>query len=182
MKTYKRLKFKIEDDMLEECSRLPFYKYDDRDLLNAITGCAIRSIDGKPNNLFKTVPDLCSKYQYTSVCASVPNIMKAVNSFECEVGRVRILKQEPGVLTPKHIDGENWNSPPEKHLRVWIAINHNPNFKVFLGDDEIVLEKGEGVVFDPDTPHGAHNKSISNERYSLNLIVKPDEWLKNNVI
>ena len=52
MKTYKRLKFKIEDDMLEECSRLPFYKYDDRDLLNAITGCAIRSIDGKPNNLF----------------------------------------------------------------------------------------------------------------------------------
>ena len=65
---------------------------------------------------------------------------------------------------------------------MWIAINHNPNFKVFLGDDEIVLEKGEGVVFDPDTPHGAHNKSISNERYSLNLIVKPDEWLKNNVI
>ena len=33
-------------------------------------------------------------------------------------------------------------------------------------------------MFDPDTPHGAHNKSISDERYSLNLIIKPNEWLK----
>ena len=182
MKTYKKLKFKIEEELLEECLSLPYYRYEDRDLVDAITGCAIKSINGKANNLFKTIPDLCENYKFTEICGTIPKIVKAITKFNCDIGRVRILKQKPGVITPIHIDEENWNNPPEKHLRVWIAVNYNPNFEITLGEDKLILEKGEGVVFDPDTPHGAHNKSISDERYSLNLIIKPNEWLKENVI
>ena len=72
-------------------------------------------------------------YKFTEICGTIPKIVKAVNKFNCDIGRVRILKQKPGVVTPIHIDEENWNNPPEKHLRVWIAVNYNPNFEITLG-------------------------------------------------
>ena len=82
MKTYKKLKFKIEEDLLEECIRLPYYRYEDRDLVDAITGCAIKSIDGKANNLFKSVPDLCENYKFTEICGSIPKIVVTLVELE----------------------------------------------------------------------------------------------------
>lgn len=182
MSTYKYLKFNLETDLLDECSNLVYYNYDDRDLKNAITACAIKSSDGKPNNMFKVIPDVCDKYMFTSITGSIPNIMREIGKFKCDTARIRILKQEPKNVTPIHIDEENWHNPPEKHLRIWIAINHNPNFICVFGKDEICLEKGQGVVFDPDTPHGARNMDNLEARYSLNMIVKPNKWLRENTI
>jgi len=180
--TYRYLKFNLESDLLAECKNLVYYNYDDRDLKNAITACAIRSPDGKPNNMFKVSPDICSNYMFTSITGSTPNLMYEISKFKCNTARIRILKQEPKNVTPIHIDEENWHNPPEKHLRIWIAINHNPNFICVFGKDEICLEKGQGVVFDPDTPHGAKNIDSSEARYSLNMIVKPNKWLRENTI
>ena len=178
--TYKYLKFRINSDLLSECKKLVYYNYNDRDLKDAITACAIKSPDGLPNNMYKVYPDTCASYRFTSICGSIPNIVNEINKFQCSTARIRILKQQPQNVTPVHIDEENWHDPAEKHLRIWIAINHNPNFICIFGRDEICLEAGEGVVFDPDTPHGAKNLDRSEARYSLNMIVKPNTWLKEN--
>ena len=180
--TYKYLKFKINSDLLSECKKLVYYNYNDRDLKDAITACAIKSPDGLPNNMYKVYPDTCASYRFTSICGSIPNIVSEINKFQCSTARIRILKQQPQNVTPVHIDEENGYDPAEKHLRIWIAINHNPNFICIFGRDEICLEAGEGVVFDPDTPHGAKNLDRSEARYSLNMIVKPNIWLKENTI
>ena len=74
MKPYKKLKFKLGEASLKECERLLYYEYEDRDLKDSVHGCAIKSIDGSPSNLFKKVPDLCSDYRLTSVAAQVPTI------------------------------------------------------------------------------------------------------------
>ena len=182
MKPYKKLKFNLDVRALNECKRLPYYEYEDRDLKESVLGCAVKSIDGRPSNLFKKIPDLCNSYRLTSIAAQLPTITKYITSFNCDVGRVRIFKQEPGKTTKKHIDEENYYDPPEKHLRIWIAINDSPDFKIFLGDDTIMLKKGEGIVFDPDSPHGAENSSKTETRFSLNMIIKPNKWLKEQCI
>ena len=182
MTTYRYLKFKLSSDLFSECKNLVYYNYDDRDLKDAITACAIKSPNGMPNNMFKVEPDTCDKYRLTTIAGSIPNTISEINKFQCETARIRILKQQPKDITPVHIDEENWHNPAEKHLRIWIAINYNPNFICLFGNDEICLEKGQGVVFDPDTPHGAKNLDSSEARYSLNMIVKPNKWLKENTI
>ena len=178
--THRYLKFKIDPNLLDECKKLVYYNYDDRDLKDAITACAIKSPDGMPNNMYKVYPDICDSYMFTSICAIIPKTVSAINNFECPTARIRILKQQPQCTTPVHIDEENWHDPAEKHLRIWIALNYNPNFICIFGKDEICLEAGQGVVFDPDTPHGAKNLDKSEARYSLNMIVKPNTWLKEN--
>tara|TARA_Y100000114_G_scaffold54120_1_gene49442 strand:+ start:8502 stop:9059 length:558 start_codon:yes stop_codon:yes gene_type:complete len=180
--TYKYLNFRLRTNLLNECKKLVYYNYADRDLKDAITACAIKSPDGMPNNMFKVDPDICDRYIFTSIVSTIPNVMEEINKFRCSTARIRILKQEPQDITPVHIDEENWHNPVEKHLRIWIAINHNPNFICIFGKDEICLEAGQGVVFNPDTPHGAKNLDKSEARYSLNMIVKPNKWLKENVI
>ena len=92
MKPYKKLKFNLDVRALNECKRLPYYEYEDRDLKESVLGCAVKSIDGRPSNLFKKVPDLCSSYRLTSIAAQLPTITKYITSFNCGVGRVRILK------------------------------------------------------------------------------------------
>ena len=43
----------------------------------------------------------------------------------------------------------------------------------------VYLEKGQSVIFNPDTVyHGAANNSNEN-RYSLNIIAKPNDWLRH---
>ena len=180
--TYKYLNFRLRTNLLNECKKLVYYNYADRDLKDAITACAIKSPDGMPNNMFKVDPDICDRYIFTSIVSTIPNVMEEINKFRCSTARIRILKQEPQDITPVHIDEENWHNPVEKHLRIWIALNHNPNFICIFGKDEICLEAGQGVVFNPDTPHGAKNLDKSEARYSLNMIVKPNKWLKENVI
>ena len=123
--TYKYLKFKINSDLLSECKKLVYYNYNDRDLKDAITACAIKSPAGLPNNMYKVYPDTCASYRFTSICGSIPNIVSEINKFQCSTARIRILKQQPQNVTPVHIDEENWYDPAEKHLRIWIAINQS---------------------------------------------------------
>jgi ectoine hydroxylase-related dioxygenase (phytanoyl-CoA dioxygenase family) len=182
MKSYKKLKLKLNKQAIDEVVNLPYYVYEDRDLKESVLACAIKSIDGQPDNLFKNIPDLCKDYKLTSIAGQIPTITKYITSFKCDVGRARIFRQEPGKITQKHIDEENYHNPKEKHLIVWIAINGNPDFKILLGDDEITLNTGEAIVFDPDSAHGAKNLSKTETRFSLNLIIKPNNWLKENCI
>ena len=65
-----------------------------------------------------------------------------------------------------------------------MALNSNKNFKYYFRDkntsitNTICLEKGQSVIFNPDTVyHGAENNS-NEVRYSLNIIAKPNEWLR----
>ena len=80
--THRYLKFKIDPNLLDECKKLVYYNYDDRDLKDAITACAIKSPDGMPNNMFKVNPDMCDRYKFTSVVKSIPNVMKEIYKFQ----------------------------------------------------------------------------------------------------
>ncbi len=175
----------IKGEWSSVLDKLSFFKCDDYDLKNAITGVALKSESGTVNDLLRSKPvEKPEDYSFTKLYEH-ETIKSLVDVFELETTRIRIFKQKPNHETSLHIDYNNTNSSKEEYLiRIWMALNSNKNFKYYFKDkntniiNTVHLETGQSVIFNPDTVyHGAANNSNEN-RYSLNIIAKPNEWLR----
>ena len=176
----------IKGEWSSVLDKLSFFKCDDYDLKNAITGVALKSESGIVNDLLRSKPvEKPEDYSFTKLYEH-KTLKSLVDIFELETTRIRIFKQEPEHKTSLHIDYNNTNSNKEDYLiRIWMALNSNKDFKYFFKDKKsniintVYLEKGQSVIFNPDTVyHGATNNSNEN-RYSLNIIAKPNDWLRH---
>lgn len=176
----------VKGDWSSVLNKLSYFKCDDYDLKNAITGVALKSESGIVNDLLRSKPvEKPEDYSFTKLYEH-KTLKGLVDIFELETTRIRIFKQEPKHKTSLHIDYNNTNSNKEDYLiRIWMALNSNKDFKYFFKDKKsniintVHLEKGQSVIFNPDTVyHGAANNSNEN-RYSLNIIAKPNDWLRH---
>lgn len=176
----------IKGEWSSVLNKLSYFKCDDYDLKNAITGVALKSESGIVNDLLRSKPvEKPEDYSFTKLYEH-KTLKSLVDIFELETTRIRIFKQEPEHKTSLHIDYNNTNSNKEDYLiRIWVALNSNKDFKYFFKDKKsniintVYLEKGQSVIFNPDTVyHGATNNSNEN-RYSLNIIAKPNDWLRH---
>lgn len=168
-------KSKINEDWSDILEKLPYFSCEDYDLKNAITACSIKSATGKIDDLYKSLKeDIPENYKYTKIY-SIPKIKNLINFFEFETTRIRIFKQDPKYYTPMHIDKDD-----SKIVRLWVALNEDPGFKYFFGNnkEEVVLKKGDILIFNPNYLHGAANLS-NKPRYTLNICGTPNDWLKN---
>lgn len=168
-------KNKINEDWSDILEKLPYFSCEDYDLKNAITACSIKSATGKINDLYKTTEeDLPKNYKYTKLY-EIPKIKRLIDFFQFETTRIRIFKQEPGHVTPMHLDQDD-----DKIVRLWVALNEDSNFKYFFGKEkeEVVLSKGTILIFNPNYLHGAINLGVI-PRYTLNVCGIPNNWLKN---
>ena len=176
----------IKGEWSSVLNKLSYFKCDDYDLKNAITGVALKSESGIVNDLLRSKPvEKPEDYSFTKLYEH-KTLKSLVDIFELETTRIRIFKQEPEHKTSLHIDYNNTNSNKEDYLiRIWMALNSNKDFKYFFKGKKsniintVYLEKGQSVIFNPDTVyHGATNNSNEN-RYSLNIIAKPNDWLRH---
>jgi hypothetical protein len=168
-------KTNIVGEWSDVIEKLPYFSCNDYDLKDAITACSIKSATGTVDDLYKTVKeDLPENYSYTKLI-EIPVIKELVNFFEFETTRIRIFKQEPKNVTPMHVDKDH-----SKIVRLWVALNEDPGFKYFFGRErkEVILKKGNILVFNPNYLHGAANFG-SKARYTLNVCGIPNDWLKN---
>jgi len=168
-------KHNLNGDWLSTVEKLPYFSCSDYDLKDAITACSIKSATGKIDDLYKSSKeDIPENYKYTKLI-DLPVIKNLVNFFEFETTRIRIFKQNPKDSTPLHIDKDD-----DKIVRLWVALNEDPGFKYFFGNnkEEVVLKKGNILIFNPNYPHGAANFS-NKYRYTLNICGIPNIWLKN---
>lgn len=169
------VKTKLIGEWSDILEKLPYFSCEDYDLKNAITACSIKSATGKIDDLYKSLKeDLPENYNYTKIY-EIPTVKNLVNFFQFDTTRIRIFKQNPNHITPMHIDQDN-----ENIIRLWVALNENPNFKFFFGNnkEEVILKKGDILIFNPNYLHGAANLgNIS--RYTLNICGIPNQWLKN---
>lgn len=168
-------KTNLKGNWLSTVENLPYFTCNDYDLKDAITACSIKSATGKVDDLYKsTKEDIPENYSYSKLI-EIPSIKKLVSFFEFETTRIRIFKQNPKDLTPMHIDKDNDNI-----IRLWVALNEDPGFKYFFGKnkEEVVLKKGNILLFNPNYLHGATNFS-NKARYTLNICGIPNNWLKN---
>jgi hypothetical protein len=168
-------KTNINDDWSNILEKLPYFSCEDYDLKNAITACSIKSATGKVEDLYKSnKQDLPENYINTKLI-EIPVLKNLVNFFEFETTRIRIFKQEPRHITPMHIDKDD-----NKIVRLWVALNEDSGFKFFFGNEkkEVILKKGNILIFNPNYLHGAANFGLT-PRYTLNICGIPNTWLKN---
>lgn len=168
-------KIKLKGNWSQTIEKLPYFSCSDYDLKDAITACSIKSATGTIDDLYKTTKeDLPENYKYTKLI-EIPIIKNLINFFDFETTRIRIFKQEAKHITPMHIDKDNSNI-----VRLWVALNEDPGFKFFFGKnkEEVVLKKGDILIFNPNYPHGAANYGKL-PRYTLNICGIPNTWLKN---
>jgi len=183
-------KTKIEGEwssIINKLEKCVFFNCDDYDLQNSVTGIAIKSESGKIHDLLVTKkPELPENYSLT-ILYEHPKIKKLIDFFELETTRIRIFKQQSGISTKLHLDYNNVlaTNKNEFLIRIWMALNYDKNFTYIFREGEasiknIKLKTGESVIFNPDTvQHGAINSSFNKVRYSLNIIGRPNPWLKN---
>ena len=171
--------------IINKLNKCTFFECNDYDLKNAITGIAIKSESGNINDLLRSKqPEKPEDYSLT-ILHEHPSIKKLINFFELETTRIRIFKQKPFQKTPMHIDYNNTFAKENDFLlRIWTALTEDSKFIYLFKEGEaltqsICLKKSESVIFNPDKVyHGAINLSTDKIRYSLNIIGKPNKWVK----
>jgi hypothetical protein len=114
-------------------------------------------------------------YKKTPVVRECPYFEEIIDSFECPVQRVRLLRLEPGAKIHEHVDlGDGWAM---KKVRVHIPIVTHEKVFFFVDGQRVKMAPGELWYCDFTRPHRVHNQSdIGRVHLVLDLTV--DDWLR----
>ena len=121
-----------------------------------------------------------SDFTYTQLYYKIKVVRDIVDYFSfLETTRVRIHKTDPRQVINLHTDGNNDQAKTndDYRLRIITALNEDEDFIYtykFEGEQQnILLEKGQSIIFDPDkVKHGLINNSKNKTRYALVQIFK----------
>lgn len=179
-----KTKLIIDTSWLE---KLQFKAHDDYDLAGNVDAVSIKSNDGGIHSFYRNKPvEHPSDFKYTKYY----NLCKPlIDFFEFETTRIRIHKQDPGNIIPMHTDDNNINAKTNDdfRLRAVTALTESEDFIYQFNYNEnieqLVIKKGETVLFDPDlVGHGMINQSKTETRISLVQVFKAypvTPWLKD---
>lgn len=129
--------------------------------------------------------ELPEDYSYTDSYYNSPKLRAIIDWFPVEKSRCRIFQQQPGVEMPVHTDFDNQKGTDGgETVRIFVQLNDMPGgawFRCKTADSDITvnLQKGQFLVFYPDTTgHGTCNITEI-PRNTFMLVVKRNEWIDN---
>lgn len=168
----------FKNDWLE---KLKFKNHTDYDLKDNCSAIAVKSESGNVYDFYRTNPvENPSDFTYTQLYYKIKVVRDIVDYFSfLETTRVRIHKTDPRQVINLHTDGNNDQAKTndDYRLRIITALNEDEDFIYtykFEGEQQnILLEKGQSIIFDPDkVKHGLINNSKNKTRYALVQIFK----------
>ena len=168
----------FKNDWLE---KLKFKNHTDYDLKDNCSAIAVKSESGNVYDFYRTNPvENPSDFTYTQLYYKIKVVRDIVDYFSfLETTRVRIHKTAPRQVINLHTDGNNDQAKTndDYRLRIITALNEDEDFIYtykFEGEQQnILLEKGQSIIFDPDkVKHGLINNSKNKTRYALVQIFK----------
>ena len=160
---------------------LKFREHTDYDLAGNVSAISIKSESGSVFDFYRSNPlENPEDFSYTALYEKVEEVKNIVDYFDfIQTSRVRIHKQDPGQKIDFHTDGNNVNAqkPEDYNLRMVTALTESEHFIYrfkFNGEiQEMSLEVGESVIFDPDlVEHSMENTSEDKTRYALVQVFK----------
>ena len=163
----------FKNDWLE---KLKFKNHSDYDLKDNCSAIAVKSESGNVYDFYRTNPvENPSDFTYTQLYYKIKVVRDIVDYFSfLETTRVRIHKTDPRQVINLHTDGNNDQAKTndDYRLRIITALNEDEDFIYtykFEGEQQnILLEKGQSIIFDPDkVKHGLINNSKNKTRYAL---------------
>ena len=168
----------FKNDWLE---KLKFKNHTDYDLKDNCSAIAVKSESGNVYDFYRTNPvENPSDFTYTQLYYKIKVVRDIVDYFSfLETTRVRIHKTDPRQVINLHTDGNNDQAKTNDDYRhrIITALNEDEDFIYtykFEGEQQnILLEKGQSIIFDPDkVKHGLINNSKNKTRYALVQIFK----------
>ena len=168
----------FKNDWLE---KLKFKNHTDYDLKDNCSAIAVKSESGNVYDFYRTNPvENPSDFTYTQLYYKIKVVRDIVDYFSfLETTRVRIHKTDPRQVINLHTDGNNDQAKTndDYRLRIITALNEDEDFIYtykFEGEQQnILLEKGQSIIFDPDkVKHGLINNSKNKTRSALVQIFK----------
>lgn len=134
----------------------------------------LRSIGGNANHVIISPADN-PDYRDTVFLTGSPYLQKVLQTFQCPLQAVRLLKLNAGSIIKEHRDAElNFE---RGEIRVHIPVCTHPGVEFFLDKERINLQEGECWYMNFNLPHSIHNKSAVN-RVHLVIDALVNDWVK----
>ena len=146
--------------------------YETRDFEGDWSGVALRGLGGQTGNL-RSFPGAGPLFAPTPLLGRCPYFQEVLNSFECELNAVRLLRLAPGSrILPHRDDGLG----PDAEVRLHIPVQTDPRVEFFLDDQKLALAAGECWYLDLGRTHAVYN-GWSRPRIHLVLDCAANPWL-----
>lgn len=138
------------------------------------TAIPLRSIGGKANDVIISPTDN-RNYRDTVFLESSPYLQQVLQTFQCPLQAVRLLKLNAGSIIKEHRDAElNFESG---EIRLHIPVLTHPDVEFFLDKERLMLQEGECWYMNFNLPHSIQNNSSIN-RVHLVIDALVNDWVK----
>jgi hypothetical protein len=134
----------------------------------------LRSIGGKADDII--IPPTDDRdYRDTVFLDNSPYLKKVLQSFNCPLQAVRLLKLNAGSSIKEHRDAElNFENG---EIRLHIPVNTHPDVEFFLDKERLTLHEGECWYMNFNLLHAINNNSPVN-RVHLVIDAEVNDWVK----
>jgi hypothetical protein len=134
----------------------------------------LRSIEGKVDNIIVS-PANNASYRDTLFLESCPFLQKVLQTFECPLQAVRLLKLNAGAVIKEHRDADlNFE---KGEIRLHIPVQTHADVEFFLDKERMELKEGECWYMNFNLPHAVSNRS-NTDRIHLVMDAKVNDWVK----
>ena len=134
----------------------------------------LRSIAGKVDDIIIS-PTGNGDYRDTIFLESSTYMKEVLQTFQCPLQAVRLLKLNAGSIIKEHRDAElNFESG---EIRLHIPVLTHPDVDFFLDKERLTLQEGECWYMNFNLPHSISNKSSIN-RVHLVIDALVNDWVK----
>jgi Aspartyl/Asparaginyl beta-hydroxylase len=134
----------------------------------------LRSIAGKVDDIIISPTDN-RDYRDTIFLESSPYLKEVLQTFQCPLQAVRLLKLNAGSIIKEHRDAElNFE---KGEIRLHIPVRTHADLEFFLDNERMNLKEGECWYMNFNLPHAINNKSSIN-RVHLVIDALVNDWVK----
>jgi hypothetical protein len=161
-----------EVDALSAMQWLPHYQV--KHYEGEWSAIPLRSIEGKTNDIIISPTDN-RNYQDTVFLQNSSYLKEVLQTFQCPLQAVRLLKLNAGSIIKEHRDAElNFE---KGEIRLHIPVYSNVDVEFILDKENMKLREGECWYMNFNLPHSLNNKSSIN-RVHLVIDALVNDWVK----
>lgn len=137
------------------------------------SGVNLRSPQGAGASLYGTSQH--AQFDDTGVLARCPALRQVVESFQCPLRSVRLLKLTAGSTIQEHCDYDLGYK--EGEVRIHVPVVTHSRVEFFLEGRRILMGEGECWYLDLSRPHRVRNRGTT-DRVHLVIDCRLNDWLR----
>lgn len=138
------------------------------------SGIALRAVEGKTGTIYADTSH--GSFTDTDLLKQCTSLRQVVESFQCPLRSVRLLKLSAGSVIREHQDYDLGYEAGE--VRIHIPVHTNPDVEFFLDGRRIIMGEGECWYLDLHKPHRVQNRGLT-DRIHLVIDCQLNDWLRD---